>query len=373
MENASRDAALLLKSNCVASMLSNHDVEQRFVASKTGGTVNVKYRNLPTAYLDEDTAGKKTLQDSDAGSSSVAVDATNYIHVKHELDSKELTYELEDFTREITAPAMVSIAEQIDQFFIRRIAGGFARNLVGTAGTAASTKAHILAGVKQLNDNKVSRNGRVAIIGTQAESNFLQLDEFVNNDYGQDGPNALREALLSRRYGVDWYMDQNAGVFEQGDEAGTVLVAGGSQSGTALAVDGFTAATGKIREGTRFTVAGNATVYTVTADTAIASNAASLPITPALAATPSDNAAVTFQTPFTSDVIYNRNAVAAAIVAPAPLAQASAIARTEDGISVRMSFESSFSGSNGATDSVLFDVYVGSKVIRPEMGTILQG
>lgn len=72
---------------------------------------------------------------------------------------------------------------------------------------------------------------------------------------------------------------------------GTVLVNGGSQTGTSLTVDGLTAAP---QAGDTFTIAGVELVYTVTADATVSSGAATLTISPALDTSPADNAALTF-------------------------------------------------------------------------------
>ena len=72
---------------------------------------------------------------------------------------------------------------------------------------------------------------------------------------------------------------------------GTVLVDGGSQTGTTLNVDGLTA-TPQI--GDTFTVAGIEKVYTITNAVTLVGGDAALTINPALATSPADNAAVTF-------------------------------------------------------------------------------
>lgn len=72
---------------------------------------------------------------------------------------------------------------------------------------------------------------------------------------------------------------------------GTVLVDGGSQTGTTLNVDGLTA-TPQI--GDTFTVAGIEKVYTITGAVTLVGTDAALTISPALASSPADNAAVTF-------------------------------------------------------------------------------
>ena len=72
---------------------------------------------------------------------------------------------------------------------------------------------------------------------------------------------------------------------------GTVLVDGGSQTGTTLNVDGLT---GIPQIGDTFTVAGIEKVYTITGAVTVTGGDAALTISPALDTSPADNAAVTF-------------------------------------------------------------------------------
>lgn len=72
---------------------------------------------------------------------------------------------------------------------------------------------------------------------------------------------------------------------------GTVLVNGAGQTGSSLVVDGLTSTP---KTGDTFTVAGIELVYTVTADATVTSGGATLAISPALASSPADNAAITF-------------------------------------------------------------------------------
>jgi hypothetical protein len=72
---------------------------------------------------------------------------------------------------------------------------------------------------------------------------------------------------------------------------GTVLVNGGSQTGTTLALDGLTSAP---QANDTFKIAGINLIYTVTADATVASGGSTLAINPALASSPANNAVITF-------------------------------------------------------------------------------
>lgn len=79
-----------------------------------------------------------------------------------------------------------------------------------------------------------------------------------------------------------------------GPNYGTVQVAGGSQTGSSLDVDGITSDSYGPTKGDTFTIDGVEKVYTVTAVGTVNSGAVTLTITPALDSSPADNASVTF-------------------------------------------------------------------------------
>lgn len=79
---------------------------------------------------------------------------------------------------------------------------------------------------------------------------------------------------------------------------GTVLVNGGSQTGSTLAVDGLT---GVPQAGDTFTIAGVNLTYIITAVPTVTSGGATLAISPALDSSPANDAAITFKsTKFTT-------------------------------------------------------------------------
>ena len=102
------------------------------------------------------------------------------------------------------------------------------------------------------------------------------------------------EKTFALRGGALWSSTGGAWGLISTPDYGDVLVNGGSQTGTSLIVDDVTSDTYVPQAGDTFTVAGVEQVYTVTADATVASGASTLTITPALATSPADNAALTF-------------------------------------------------------------------------------
>ena len=362
-----RDAALVLYDNLMVGNLVNRSIEERF-ARKVGDSVTVKVPpNLGTA--DVLAAGGSTSA-TDVVESSVDVTLEKHFYKRVDLTSDEMTLEVDDFNVQVVIPAINALIRGVENYFIQKIVGGFARYTSGTAGTEPSTHAHILAARKMIKENRGNISNLIALVSPTSEASFATLDIFTNRDFGEDRPMGLREASLGRVSGMDFFAPVDCGDLDIGDTAGTVLVDGGGTLGdTTLHVDGFTAATGYVEEGARFTVAGTATVYTVTARTAIANNEATLPIYPALTANEDDDDAVTFQTAITEDVVYNPSSVAGALIPGAVMGPNQAAAFVK-GLGVRITSHVDVDTLAGAW---VFDLYAGARVIKHEFGAIMQG
>lgn len=365
-----RDAAIASAERLVVGNLVSRDKEKMFTASKVGDEIQV---TVPPAVTDADEFTGSTSA-SDQTEIEVGVKLEKHFYKRIDLTSKQKSLELSDFTRLVTVPAVTGIMDSVDKYILRNMQV-FRRNLTGTVGNRPSTMAHIAAATKKLNDLRVTKMGRIALIDTTVEESFSQLSQFQSQDYGPDAPAGLREAILGRRYGFNFQTDVNAGAFVRSaaanDIAGTVLVDGTvAAGGTTLHIDGITSTTGTIYAGTVFTVAGDATRYVVRKDAAIAANEVDLLIYPALAAQATNEAAITFEAAGYSNLVYHPAAVAAAIVAPTPLAGGNSVVQSFNGVSLRVSMDSSIVT---LSDSIVYDVYVGARVVQPDGGALFCG
>jgi hypothetical protein len=364
-----RDAAISLSNRLLVGNLVTRDKENLFTAAKRGDSVKV---TVPPAVSDASEFSGTTTA-SDMTETEVDLTLEKHFYKRVDLTTKQKSLELSDFTRLVTVPNIQGIQESIDKFILRNMQV-FRKNLAGTIGNRPSTVAHYAAGMKLLNDNKVIGPGRVALIDTTVATSLIQIDEFTSGDFGSDGPTALREGQIANRLGLAFYQNANLGAFSRSaaanDIAGTVLVDGTvAAGGSTLHIDGITSATGTIYAGCAFTIAGDSTRYVVRKDATIASNEVDLLITPVLAAQATDEAAITFEAAGYSNIIYHPNAVAAAIVAPQPLAVGSAV-ESFNGVSIRVSMDSSITS---LADSIVYDVFVGCRVIQPEGGCLVAG
>jgi hypothetical protein len=245
----------------------------------------------------------------------------------------------------------------------------FARNLTGTAGTVPSTVAHCTAGVLKLMESKINAGqGYLAALTPGSWAGLMGAVEMKSNDYGMTQNAGMAAGQLSPVSGIrEFFTTQNLGTFNSGDTAGTVVVKGASQTGTSIIIDGFTAATGTVKQGTRLTFAADSQVYTVMADATIADNETTITVYPSKAVAAANDAAVTFATAFKESYIYHPGCIAAAIVAPAPLAANSSVIQV-NGLSLRVSYLQS-----GLDEIVAVDTLAGVKIVHPEGGVVFQG
>lgn len=365
-----RDAAIALSNRLIVGNAVSRDKEGMFTASKIGDSVTV---SIPPAVVDANEFTGSTSA-SDQTETSIDLKLEKHFYKRVDLTSKQKSLELSDFTRLVTVPCVQGIQESIDKYILKQMQV-FRKNLTGTVGSRPSTMAHVVAARQKLKDLKVGGDMFNALIDTTAETSLLQLSNFVNLDYGPDGAANGRAGALGMRYGFNFIPNANLGAFVRSaaanDIAGTVLVDGASAAGTTtLHIDGITSETGTIYAGTTFTVAGDTTRYTVRKDATIANYETDLLVTPPFAITQDDGDAVTFEAAGFSNLVYAPNAVAAAIVAPTPLAAGNSSVQSFGGVSIRVSMDSSLTSM---ADSVVYDVFVGARVIQPDGGALFCG
>jgi hypothetical protein len=365
-----RDAAITLDNYLGVANLVNRDKEAIFTGNKVGDTVKV---TVPPSISDASEFTSTTAA-ADVTETEASLVLEKHFYKRIDLTSKQKSLELSDFNRLITVPAMQGIAQSINKFALRKMQV-FRQNLAGTIGNRPSTVAHIVAGAKALNDLKVRKDGRVALIDTTVEASLVQIAQFTSADYGIESPAAVREMSLGRKFGFDWYSDADLGAFVRSaaanDIAGSPVVHVTTAAGaSAINIDGVTNATGTIYAGTAFTITGDTTRYVVAADTTAVGNAyTGVEITPVLATQAADGATIAFEAAGYSNILYHPNAVSMAVVAPAPLAIGSVV-QAYNGVQVRVTQDSSIST---LADSIVFDLFVACRVINPKGGCLVAG
>jgi hypothetical protein len=365
-----RDSSIVMANQLLTGNLISRDKEAKFTGSKVGDNIKV------TVPMDMGEADEFSSSTNASGAVDAEIDLTleKHFYKRVDLTSKQKSLQLADFTSQITVPAMRSLSKSTDKYFLNQMQV-FRAGLAGTIGNRPSTVAHLVAGSKVLNDNFISRDNRIAIVDTTVEASLIQIAAFTSVDYGPDRAKAVADATLGRRFGYDFYVDPLLGAFSRSaaaaDITGTTITNGTTLvDATTVAIDGITNATGTIYAGTSILLAGDTQRYIVRKDATIASNATTLTIYPKIKIEAADGTAVSFEDAGYMNIGYSKNAITGAIVAPTPLAGGNSVVQSYNGISVRVSQDSSIST---LADSIVYDCFVGARVIQPEGGVLICG
>lgn len=335
-----------------------------------------------------------------------AIQVNKVAGVDFQFSSTDLALNIGDLAERVIKPAMVPIANQIDQDLHACALQNF-WNWVGTPGNTIANYSKFLAGVQRLNEMAVPSDERsaalspadhVALLGNQAQ---LYIDG-ANTD-------AYRKAKLGGLAGVEPFMTQNAPTLTTGTRTnGTVNGAGqavsysGAQAnswGQTLNMAGLGAG-GTVRAGEVFTLAGVLAVNPVTkqvlpylqqfvataAATADGSGNAAVQIAPAIitsgayqtvSAAPAAGAVVTWNgaasSTFQQNLMFHRNALALVCVpfekpAGVPTEQIG----TQDYKGIHVMLVPYFDGPNRVS-SWRLDVLYGVAAIDPRLGTRVSG
>jgi len=201
-------------------------------------------------------------QDVTEESTSLTLDTQN--HVAFKFSSAELTLSVDEFRKRYIDNAVIALANQVDLNGLQ-MAYQNTFNSVGTPGTTPSALVTYLQAQQKLNEFSCPKGAKRSVHISPAASTSIvdslkglfQSSEQIKQQY-EDG-------MMGRAAGADWYMSQNIYTHTVGPLGGTPLVNGGSQSGSSLVTDGWTAsAAARLKKGDVFTVAGVYAVNPVT-------------------------------------------------------------------------------------------------------------
>ena len=193
-----------LYENTIAAGMVHRDYEGDFGGGK-GSTVTVK-RPAQFSVNEFNMATRAATPVQDATESSFTVSLDTMPDVSFAVTTEELTWDVEDFSRQFLAPAGEAIAQYLDAQVLALIDDA-AVTQEATGTVAAGPDALIDAG-KILNDNNVPTGGRKAILSTAVAAAFLKDSRYSNVDVSGETA-GLRDASLGRKYGFDQYESTN--------------------------------------------------------------------------------------------------------------------------------------------------------------------
>lgn len=194
-----REALMVLRNNAVMANLVHRDYSKEFVAG-VGDTITIR---KPATFDAKEYNGSIVIQD--AAEIGVAVKMDKHLDVSFAVTAKELTMDIADFSTQFLVPAMQAFADKIDSYLLglksdianKHTATGTIQNDV------VDTRAYLTKAAAPLADRRF-------VYDTKVEADLLKTDLFVSAEKVGDEGTALREASLGRKYGMDFYVDQNA-------------------------------------------------------------------------------------------------------------------------------------------------------------------
>ena len=355
-----REALLLLSNNTIAANLVHRDREQEFTGMKIGDTVTIRRRANFKVEEFETEINVQSINES-----GVPLKLEKHFDISVPLTSKDLTLELEDFSAQIVAPAMISIAEAVDNYIYSL--GTQVPTLVTRANSELALR-DVARVDSQLLTQKVAMAGRSALVSPSMKVDLMSLDPFHRADARGDEGTALREASMGRVMGLDWYGVQGVKEHTAGTAAATGMAVDGSVAagGTTIALKGATG-TQTLVKGDILTIAGSGQ-HVVTEDaTAVSGVFSAVKVYPAMRADVADDAAVTRAASHEVNVAGDLRGISLAVVPLAlPMESGRGAIMSWNGLSVRV-----VTGydQKHKTDIISFDLLCGGRVTQPELLT----
>ena len=160
-------------------------------------------------------------------------------HVAFALTGQQLTFEIEDLSRKVIKPAIIALANQVDADGLAEYVNIY--NMVGSPGTTPSDFSFLTAAAERLDNEAISREGRVSVLSPKAH--WSMADGELKTVFQQNMVDTLiRKGFIGRFALMDFFMDQNVVSHTVGtrvSDTGAVATTS-SEGATTLALKGFT-------------------------------------------------------------------------------------------------------------------------------------
>ena len=194
-----REALMVLRNNAVMANLVHRDYSNEFVAG-VGDTITIR---KPATFEAKEYAGSISVQDATEG--SVAVKMDKHLDVSFAVTSKQMAMDIEDFSRQLLVPAMQAFQDKIDSYLL-----GLSADITNKVTATGVMQNDIVDARKHLTTAAAPLTERRFVYGSDTEAELLKTDLFISAEKVGDEGTALREASLGRKFGMDFYVDQNA-------------------------------------------------------------------------------------------------------------------------------------------------------------------
>lgn len=359
---------------------------------KVGDTININIpaRFVPTTSLDITSSQQDVVEEK----APLALDTTRTVGVN--ADSLEMRNDISEAEllakgERILKPAMIALAHDIEADIIQKATNSI-YNVVGTAGSTTFDTAQMLEAKDDLARNLAPMGERKALLNSAAMSSAVNARKGLFQS-SEEIAKQYKQGYMGTADGFDFMENEMLTTHTNGTDVTFEVSTTSTEGDSTLVVEGLTATTGTVTEGTAFTIAGVNMVhpqtkqdlgvlqkFVVTADaTADGSGIATLSISPSIyagsnglqnvTALPQDGATCTVltgaaSTGYTQNLTYHPSAfrfLTTKLFQPRR-AEMAGVA-TEDGITVNM--VSDFDVLT-RKEILRFDVLYGFAAIRPE-------
>ena len=200
VEIMANEGLLILEENMVMGNLVHRDWAEE--VKKKGSTIDI---NRPGTFTAADKVdGNVVPQDLDSDQVQIVMNQEK--DVTFAVTDVEHTQAFKNMIDEYMRPGMIAIADNIDS----ALTALYVNLTTEINVTSPSSVAHsdITAVNKAMNAAKVPKTQRRFVVGTEAEDDLLNIDNYLTVDK-TGGTQALQDAALGRKVGFDFYMDQN--------------------------------------------------------------------------------------------------------------------------------------------------------------------
>lgn len=194
-----REALMVLRNNAVMANLVHRDYSDEF-ANGVGDTITIR---KPATFAAKEYNGAIEVQD--ATEAGIPVKMDKHLDVSFAVTSKQLSMSIEDFSAQLLVPAMQAFADKIDQYLL-----GLKTDITNSVPATETVQNDVVDARAYLTKSAAPLADRRFVYGSDLETKLLKTDLFVSAEKVGDEGTALREASLGRKYGMDFYVDQNA-------------------------------------------------------------------------------------------------------------------------------------------------------------------
>lgn len=194
-----REALMVLRNNAVMANLVHRDYSDEF-ANGVGDTITIR---KPATFAAKEYNGAIEVQD--ATEAGIPVKMDKHLDVSFAVTSKQLSMSIEDFSTQLLVPAMQAFADKIDQYLL-----GLKSDITNSVDATDTVQDDVVDARAYLTKAAAPLADRRFVYGSDLETKLLKTDLFVSAEKVGDEGTALREASLGRKYGMDFYVDQNA-------------------------------------------------------------------------------------------------------------------------------------------------------------------